>query len=76
MASNATFEVEIYGNTTKFENSLKGVNTAMSGLRGEAKNLREALKLDPTNTGKMAQLQKNLQTQLGLSRDKATKLKE
>ena len=76
MASNATFEVEIYGNVTKFENSLKGVNTAMSGLRGEAKNLREALKLDPTNTGKMAQLQKNLQTQLGLSRDKATKLKE
>ena len=76
MASNATFEVEIYGNTTRFENSLKGVNTAMSGLRGEAKNLREALKLDPTNTGKMAQLQKNLQTQLGLSRDKATKLKE
>lgn len=76
MASNATFEVEIYGNTTKFENSLKGVNTAMSGLRGEAKNLREALKLDPTNTGKMAQLQKNLQTQLGLSRDKAAKLKE
>ena len=76
MASNAKFEVEIYGNTTKFENSLKGVNTAMSGLRGEAKNLREALKLDPTNTDKMAQLQKNLQTQLGLSRDKAAKLKE
>ena len=76
MASNATFEVEIYGNTTKFENSLKGVNTAMSGLRGEAKNLRGALKLDPTNTDKMAQLQKNLQTQLGLSRDKAAKLKE
>ena len=76
MASNAKFEVEIYGNTTKFENSLKGVNTAMSGLRGEAKNLREALKLDPTNTSKMAQLQKNLQTQLGLSRDKATKLKQ
>ena len=76
MASNATFEVEIYGNTTKFENSLKGVNTAMSGLRGEAKNLREALKLDPTNTSKMAQLQKNLQTQLGLSRDKAEKLKQ
>ena len=76
MASNAKFEVEIYGNVTKFENSLKGVNTAMSGLRGEAKNLREALKLDPTNTSKMAQLQKNLQTQLGLSRDKATKLKQ
>lgn len=76
MASNAKFEVEIYGNVTKFENSLKGVNTAMSGLRGEAKNLREALKLDPTNPKKMEQLQKNLQTQLDLSRDKATKLKQ
>ena len=76
MASNATFEVEIYGNTTKFENSLKGVNTAMSGLRGEAKNLREALKLDPANPKKMEQLQKNLQAQLALSRDKATKLKQ
>ena len=76
MASNAKFEVEIYGNVTKFENSLKGVNTAMSGLRGEAKNLREALKLDPTNPKTMEQLQKNLQTQLGLSRDKAPKLKQ
>ena len=76
MASNATFEVEIYGNVTKFENSLKGVNTAMSGLRGEAKNLREALKLDPANPKKMEQLQKNLQAQLALSRDKATKLKQ
>ena len=76
MASNAKFEVEIYGNVTKFENSLKGVNTAMSGLRGEAKNLREALKLDPANPKKMEQLQKNLQAQLALSRDKATKLKQ
>nr|DAJ87757.1 MAG TPA: tail tape measure [Caudoviricetes sp.] len=48
----------------------------MSGLRGEAKNLREALKLDPANPKKMEQLQKNLQAQLGLSRDKATKLKQ
>ena len=76
MASNATFEVEIYGNTTKFENSLKGINTALFGLRGEARNLKNALNLDPTNTEKMAQLQKNLQSQLSISRDKAAKLKE
>lgn len=76
MASNATFEVEIYGNTTKFENSLKGINTALFGLKGEARNLKNALNLDPTNTEKMAQLQKNLQTQLSISRDKAEKLKE
>lgn len=76
MASNTRFEVEIYGNTTKFENSLKGINTALFGLRGEARNLKNALNLDPTNTEKMAQLQKNLQSQLSISRDKAAKLKE
>lgn len=76
MASNARFEVEIYGNTVSFENSLKGINTAMSGLRGEAKNLRDALKLDPTNTTKMAQLQKNLTQQLEQSRNKASQLKD
>ena len=76
MASNAKFEVEIYGNTTKFENSLKGINTALFGLRGEANNLKKALQLDPTNTDKMAQLQKNLQSQLEISRNKAEKLKQ
>lgn len=76
MASNAKFEIEIYGNTAKFENSLKGINTAMSGLRSEASGLRKELKLDPTNTDKMARLQKNLQQQLQISKDKAAKLKQ
>ncbi|MGL5895729.1 MAG: tape measure protein [Lactococcus lactis] len=76
MASNAKFEIEIYGNTAKFENSLKGINTAMSGLKGEASALKKALQLDPTNTDKMAQLQKNLQQQLTISKNKATQLKQ
>lgn len=76
MASNAKFEIEIYGNTAKFENSLKGINTAMSGLKGEASALKKALQLDPTNTDKMAQLQKNLQQQLTVSKNKATQLKQ
>lgn len=76
MASNAKFEIEIYGNTAKFENSLKGINTAMSGLRNEASGLRKALKLDPTNTDNMARLQKNLQQQLSISKDRAAKLKQ
>lgn len=76
MASNAKFEIEIYGNTAKFENSLKGINTAMSGLRSEASGLRKELKLDPTNTDKMARLQKNLQQQLQMSKDKAAKLRQ
>lgn len=76
MASNAKFEIEIYGNTAKFENSLKGINTAMSGLKGEAGALKKALALDPTNTDKMQQLQKNLQQQLKISKDRATQLKK
>ena len=76
MASNAKFEIEIYGNTAKFENSLRGINTAMSGLKGEASALKKALALDPTNTDKMQQLQKNLQQQLKISKDRATQLKK
>ncbi|WP_195916686.1 tape measure protein [Lactococcus petauri] len=76
MASNAKFEIEIYGNTAQFENSLKGINTAMSGLKGEASALKRELKLDPTNTNKMAQLQRNLQQQLQITTQKSAQLKK
>ena len=75
MASNAKFEVEIYGNTAQFENSLKGINTAMSALRSEASSLKSALKLDPTNTTLMTKLQNNLATQLEQTKNKTTQLK-
>lgn len=75
MASNAKFEVEIYGNTAQFENSLKGINTAMSALRNEASSLKSALKLDPTNTTLMTKLQNNLATQLEQTKNKTTQLK-
>lgn len=75
MASNAKFEVEIYGNTAQFENSLKGINTAMSALRSEASSLKNALKLDPTNTTLMTKLQNNLATQLEQTKNKTTQLK-
>ena len=75
MASNATFTVEIQGNTAKFENSLKGINTAMSALKSEGKTLKNALKLDPTNNEKIVAVQKNLQKQLQLSKQKSDSLK-
>lgn len=75
MASNARFEIEISGNTASFENSLKGVNTAMKSLRGEANTLRKAIKLDPSDMNSTAKLQENLQKQLQLSKDRASKLK-
>lgn len=73
--ANAKFEVEIYGNTASFENSLKGINTAMSALKSEASGLKGALKLDPTNTQLMAKLQGNFQTQLEQTKNKASQLK-
>lgn len=76
MANNAKFEIEIYGNTAQFENSLKGVNSAMKGLKGEASQLKRELRLDPTNTNKMQQLQKNLQQQLQASKQKAAELRK
>lgn len=76
MASNARFEIDIYGNTANFENSLKGINSAMTSLRGEAKNLRDALKLDPSNTDNVAKLQKNLQQQIEISTNKTKTLEK
>lgn len=74
--ANARFEVEIYGDTTKFESSLKGVKQAMSSLKGEGNLLKKALDLDPTNTEKMRAYQKNLQEQLRVSSMKAQQLKK
>ena len=73
--ANAKFEIDIYGNTASFENSLKGINTAMSALKSEASGLKGALKLDPTNTQLMAKLQGNFQTQLEQTKNKAIQLK-
>ena len=73
--ANAKFEIDIYGNTASFENSLKGINTAMSALKSEASGLKGALKLDPTNTQLMAKLQGNFRTQLEQTKNKASQLK-
>ncbi|ASJ80056.2 tape measure protein [Lactococcus phage PLgY-30] len=76
MVQNAKFEIEIYGDTAQFENSLKGVNTAMNQLKSEARGLKRDLKLDPTNMTAMKDLQKNLQQQLQMSKQKASELKK
>lgn len=76
MAENATFKIKIQGDTASFENSLKGINTGLKALRGEATNLRKAIKLDPSDMGSTKALQKNLQQQLELSTNKAKDLKK
>nr|DAV26776.1 MAG TPA: tail tape measure [Caudoviricetes sp.] len=74
--ANAQFKIDIYGDTARFENSLKGIDSAMSKLKAEASGLRKELKLDPTNTEKMKQLQANLAQQMERTKAKASELKK
>lgn len=74
--SNARFKIDIYGDTANFENSLKGVNSAVNGLKGEAAQLRRELKLDPGNNTKLVALQKNLQQQLSATKQRAVLLRQ
>ena len=74
--ANAQFKIDIYGDTAKFENSLKGIDSAMSKLKSEASGLRRELNLDPKNTEKMGQLQKNLAQQMERTKAKASQLKQ
>ena len=76
MATNARFKIDIYGDTANFENSLKGINSAMSNLKGEASQLKRELKLDPTNVNTMKKLQANLAQQLEVTKQKASNLKQ
>lgn len=76
MATNAQFKIDIYGDTANFENSLKGINSAMSNLKGEASQLRKELRLDPTNVSAMSKLQANLAQQLEVTKQKASNLKQ
>lgn len=76
MATNARFKIDIYGDTAEFENSLKGIDSAMSKLKSEASGLRKELKLDPTNLDKMKQLQANLAQQMERTKAKASQLKQ
>ena len=76
MASNAKFQIDIYGNTVQFENSLKGIDTAMKSLKGEATELRKQLKFDPSNVQNMTKLQNNYKQQLEQTRNKAESLKK
>ncbi|CAM3229630.1 tape measure protein [Lactococcus hircilactis] len=76
MASNAKFQIDIYGNTVQFENSLKGIDSAMASLKGEATELRKQLKFDPSNVQNMTKLQNNYKQQLEQTRNKAESLKK
>ena len=61
--------VEIGGDTTKLEQSLKSVNTTIKSTQSELKDVSKLLKLDPSNTELLSQKQKALKEAIGATKD-------
>ena len=61
--------VEIGGDTTKLEQSLKSVNSTIKSTQTELKDVSKLLKLDPSNTELLSQKQKALKEAIGATKD-------
>lgn len=66
--------IEINGNTSKLNESLKNVNGTIYKANNELKQLNSALKLDPKNTQLLAEKQDVLKKNIHASRDKLHQL--
>ncbi|MBQ6120884.1 MAG: phage tail tape measure protein [Clostridia bacterium] len=68
--------IEIGGDTTKLEASLKSVNTEIRNTESKLKDVNKLLKADPGNTNLLTQKYKTLQQEIGATKDKLTTLKD
>ena len=67
--------VEIGGDTTKLQTTLKGVNSEIKNTQSQLKDVEKLLKLDPGNTELLAQKQKLLSDAVSETKEKLTTLK-
>lgn len=67
--------VEIGGDTTKLEQSLKTVNSTIKATQSQLKDVNKLLKLDPSNTELLSQKQKNLKEAITATKEKLDALK-
>lgn len=72
----AGITIEIGGDTTNLQKSLKGVDSQLSKTQNNLKDISKLLKLDPGNTELLTQKQKNLTKALGDTRERLEKLKK
>lgn len=72
----AGITIEIGGDTTKLQSSLKGVDSTLSKTQSNLKDINKLLKLDPSNTKLLTQKQKELKTAIGSTKDRLKQLKE
>jgi len=68
--------IEIGGETTKLQASLKGVNSTINSTKAQLRDVEKLLKLDPTNTELLRQKQKLLGDQVKATSDKLEELKK
>lgn len=68
--------IEIGGNTTGLDRSLKSVNGTIKSTETQLKDVERLLKLDPKNTVLLTQKQKLLEQEIGTTREKLDGLKQ
>lgn len=67
--------IEIDGNTTKLEQSLKGVDSQLKNTKSNLKDIDKLLKLNPGNVELLTQKQKNLKTAVADTKKRLEELK-
>ena len=68
--------IEIGGDTTKLEQSLKSVNSTIKSTQSQLKDVTKLLKLDPKNTELLSQKQRLLKDAVQATKEKPEALKE
>ena len=72
----AGITIEIGGDTTNLQKSLKDVDKTLKTTQANLKDINKLLKLDPTNTGLLTQKQKQLETAIKTTKQRLTELKQ
>ena len=68
--------VDIGGNTTKLQDSLKNLDKTLQGTQSKLKDIDRLLKLDPKNTELLTQKQKALQDAVNATKERLEQLRE
>lgn len=68
--------IEIGGDTTKLQSSLKDVDSQLRQTQSNLRDVNKLLKLDPGNTELLTQKQKNLEKAIGSTKDRLNQLKD
>ena len=68
--------VKFGANTVEFDNSVKGMNKALTGLKKDFQNINKQLKMNPENLDLMGKKLENLEQQAGVGAKKAAELRK